>query len=443
MAMEWENLLSPVRMGYTNGTGGSAGAGRSEFHKDCDRIIFSSSFRRLGKKTQVHPMASNDHIHTRLTHSIEVAGVGRSLGIEIGEALKSDLPKGITPSNLGQIVQAACLAHDIGNPPFGHAGEEAIRDWFSHNSHQSELFDSLEPLQKHDLFYYEGNAQGFRVVSQLEFYPFEGGMRLTNATLGAMLKYPWTSAEAARSPKFSCFQSELNILRNVATNTGLVEIGADKWCRHPLAFLVEAADDICYRILDLEDAQELGIMSLGEVMEILSPLCSEDRDKIQSIFQSSQLSPRRKVGYLRAKAIGCAIESIAETFIKNIDDILSGQITNELISYCPEEIKDPLDNAKHIAVDKIFNHPRKIELEIGSYTTLGILLDTFCRAARNKVLGGKLSFRSERILSMMGYNAPEKGGSLYESYMRVLDYISGMTDNYATHMAKQIGGMAL
>ena len=246
-------------------------------------------------------------------------------------------------------------------------------------------------------------------MSQLEFYPFEGGMRLTNASLGAMLKYPWTSAETIRDYKFSCFQSELNILQNVAANTGLIQTDANRWCRHPLAFLVEAADDVCYRILDLEDAQELGILSIGEILEILLPLCQHDKKSIQNFFDSSHLSPRRKIGYLRAKAIGCAIESIAETFIKNINDILSGKFSGELISSCPTPIKNPLNNAKQLARDKVFNDPRKIELEIGSYTTLGILLETFCKAVRDKVAGGKLSFRSERILSMMGYNAPKKG----------------------------------
>lgn len=438
--MEWPKLLSSKRLGIEDTTQFDE-PGRSVFHKDCDRIVFSSSFRRLGKKTQVHPLAENDHIHTRLTHSIEVASVGRSLGINIGEMIQDQLPSHITPANIGQIVQAACLAHDIGNPPFGHAGEEAIKSWFKQPKTDI-LLQDLEEHEKFDFCNFEGNAQGFRVVSQLEYYICEGGMRLTYASLAAMLKYPWTSRETTKVSKFSCFRSEEEILQKIAEQVGLIKVDDYKYCRHPLAFLTEAADDICYRILDLEDAHEMRILTFNEILDILKPLCGDDPN-LERVLDSSNMSNRRKMSYLRAKSIGNAIQEVARVFVNNLNEILDGKSQRELISICSDEVRKPLDKAKSIARDRIFNHPRKIELEIGSYTTLGVLLETFCNAVREQVMGRKLSFRSERILSMMGVNAPKKGESLYYSYMRVMDYISGMTDSYATHMAKQIGGMAL
>lgn len=439
MEMNWKSLLSPSR--FSNEEEGQEQSGRSTFHKDCDRIIFSSSFRRLGKKTQVHPLASNDHIHTRLTHSIEVASVGRSLGITIGERIQDDLPEGISASNLGQIVQAACLAHDIGNPPFGHAGEEAIKSWFS-QSKISHLLEGLNESQKNDLKYFEGNAQGFRVITQLECYPFDGGMRLTYASIASMLKYPWTSREISRIKKFSSFGTEEKILEKVADQVGLIKEDEFKYCRHPLAFLSEAADDICYRILDLEDAHEMGSLSFDEILSILKPLFGNDK-KLNTIVDSDAISNRRKMSYLRGRSIGCAIDHVSEAFMENLPQIMLGKYKDELISSCPNSIRVPLDNAKKIAREKIFKHPRKIELEIGSFTTVGILLEAFCTAVREQIYGHTLSFRGERILSMMGINAPKCSDDLYNSYMRVLDYISGMTDSYATHIAKQIGGMGL
>ncbi|MDY6825498.1 MAG: deoxyguanosinetriphosphate triphosphohydrolase [Thermodesulfobacteriota bacterium] len=440
MEMDWNALLSPKRLNVEERDEVTE-SGRSVFHKDCDRITFSSSFRRLGKKTQVHPLASNDHIHTRLTHSVEVASVGRSLGINIGEQIQDRLPSHVVPANVGQIIQAACLAHDIGNPPFGHAGEEAIRNWFRQPK-TALLLDDLEDYQKLDFHFFEGNAQGFRVVSQLEYYPCEGGMRLTYAALAALLKYPWTSRETTKVSKFSSFRTEESILNTIAEHVGLIKEDEFKYCRHPFAFLTEAADDICYRILDLEDAHEMGILLFPEILEILKPLCSKD-PKLDNIIESTQISNRRKMSYLRGKAIGQAIDGVTNSFIDKLDDIMKGSFKNDLIYACEKEIKEPLDNAKEIAKEEIFKHPRKIELEIGAYTTLGILLETFCNAVREQVTGKTLSFRSERILSMMGINAPKRGDSLYYSYMQVMDYISGMTDSYATHMAKQIGGMAL
>lgn len=235
ITMEWTSLLSAKRFGAGKWLERGE-SGRTSFHKDCDRITFSSSFRRLGKKTQVHPLAHNDHVHTRLTHSLEVASVGRSLGIGCAEAIQGKLPEGILPTDVGQIVQAACLSHDIGNPPFGHAGEEAIKSWFSHpaNAH---VLEGLSEAHQDDFKNFEGNAQGFRLLTRLEHNVNEGGMRLTHASLASMLKYPWTSLETKKTKKFCCFQAERSFLEEVATEVGLIKVGEYCYRRHPLAFL--------------------------------------------------------------------------------------------------------------------------------------------------------------------------------------------------------------
>jgi dGTPase len=304
MPMQWPQLLTTKRYGHENLT--SAEIGRSHFHKDHDRIIFSSAFRRLGRKTQVHPLTLNDHIHTRLTHSIEVGSLGRSLGIRVGELIADELPPWSSPHDLGMIVQSACLAHDIGNPPFGHAGEYAIRDWFRRHS-QDKRFASLHPLELQDLQTFEGNAQGLRVVTKIENNLFDGGLRLTYPTLGTLIKYPWTVEKGGDKGKFSVFQSEVDTLNQLGRELGLIELGENHWCRHPLTWLVEAADDICYAILDLEDAIELHILTFDEVKPILLQLCG-DLDFDHEIF-TSQASARRKISALRGKAMENMVES--------------------------------------------------------------------------------------------------------------------------------------
>ena len=208
--MDWQTLLNRERLGKTLHS--PEELGRSPFHKDHARIIFSGAFRRLGRKTQVHPVSSNDHIHTRLTHSLEVSCVGRSLGMRVGETLRSALPDWCDPSDLGMVIQSACLAHDIGNPPFGHSGEDAIRNWFNQAAGRGWL-DAMSETERNDFLNFEGNAQGFRVLTQLEYHQFDGGTRLTYATLGTYLKYPWTARHADslgyKKHKFGCYQSEL------------------------------------------------------------------------------------------------------------------------------------------------------------------------------------------------------------------------------------------
>ncbi|MBE9609066.1 deoxyguanosinetriphosphate triphosphohydrolase [Chitinilyticum litopenaei] len=437
--MDWNQLLCAHRLGAERGDAGSPSSGRSQFHKDHDRIVFCSPFRRMGRKTQVHPMTENDHVHTRLTHSIEVACVGRSLGVLIGEKLAGELPPGISPYDLGAIVQAACLAHDIGNPPFGHAGEYAIRDWFRRDGH-AYLMQNLTAEERRDLTTYEGNAQGFRIITQLENHRFEGGLRLTFATIGTTLKYPWTSEHAGGKGKFSCYQSEKAILATVATELGLPQLAPGKWARHPLSYLMEAADDICYAILDLEDGIEIGMLAYELVEPILLKICGGDRDLL-ALEVAAAPSVRRKISLLRGKAIDRCVQDVAQTFINQYQRLMEGSYQGDLLNDCPIGMRHGINEAKQLARDRIFNERRKIEIEVGSFTCLDILLDAFCNAAYQLKVAPQMPFRMKRVLDLMEYNAPRREWEMYDTYRRVLDFIGGMTDNYATYLAQQVGGM--
>ena len=437
--MNWQQLLSPIRFGEPQGTL-AVELGRSPFHKDYDRIIFSSAFRRLDRKTQVHPLSENDHIHSRLTHSLEVGCVGRSLGTRVGEALQNELPDAITPQDLGAMVQAACLAHDIGNPPYGHTGEDAIRHWFRDPQNQHFL-EGLSELEKADLKTFEGNAQGLRIVTQVEYHRFQGGMRLTYGTLGAFLKYPWSVDYVSRGErkKFGCYQTEMPILREVANTLGLIQTSEDAWCRHPLVYLLEAADDICYGLIDLEDGIEMGLLRYQEVEDLLRPLLAQQwQDSSLDLEQAD--NDRRRLQMLRGQVMEAMVSAVSKAFVQQQTALLSGTLKGDLVDYCDGPVAQVIYAAKDLARQRIFKDGRKLAVEIGSYSTLGILLEAFLTAVRQRICEGQATFRNERVLELMGKSAPQSDWSLYQAYMRALDYISGMTDNYAAGLAQQFSG---
>jgi len=436
--MNWNNLLNAHRLGASSRRAVTIDTARSDFHKDHDRIVFSGSFRRLGHKTQVHPLTENDPVHTRLTHSIEVGSVGRSLGIQVGQLIQQSLPNHVTAYDLGAIVQAACLAHDIGNPPFGHAGEYAIQDWFKREKH-AYLLQHLTHKERLDLQTFEGNAQGFRIVTQLENHRFKGGMQLTFATLGTMLKYPWTSDYAQEKGKFSCYQAEKAQLNKVAKALGLIKIDIDKWARHPLSYLMEAADDICYTVVDLEDSFEIGMLSYDVVEAALIAICGDS--ELLRMAIAAAPSARRKISLLRGKAINRCVQEASAAFARYHHKLMDGSIQQDLLMLCPPYLRKGIQAAKDIARTHIFSARRKVEIEVGSCTCLDILLSAFFNATYQRKTAATLSFHNQRILDLMEYNEAEKDWPLYHSYMHVLDFIGGMTDDYATYLAQQIGGM--
>lgn len=435
MAMDWERLLTPQRHGHADER---PTPGRSQYHKDHDRIVFCPSFRRLGRKTQVHPLALNDHIHTRLTHSIEVGSVGRSLALRVGERIAERLPDWISAHDLGVIVQSACLAHDIGNPPFGHTGEDAIRDWFKQPEHER-LLTGLNAHERADLSTFEGNAQGFRLVTTIENHLFDGGLRLTYATLGTTLKYPWLAVNGQGRAKYSCYYAERDTLAELAATLGLAPRGDYAWARHPLSYLMEAADDVCYALLDLEDAVELNILRFEDILPILRTLAG--REDFDDPNLHGKLSARRKLSFLRGMAIESMLEEVVEAFLRHYDAIMAGSLEGDLFAHARGHVREGMAAAKRLAEERVFNSLRKTEVEVGSYTVLGILLDAFCKAAHEQHVKAEPSLRARRILDLMAAHAPAPGMPLYHAYLRVLDFISGMTDSYATYLAHQVGGL--
>ncbi len=440
--MDWTTLLCRERLGKA--THSSEELGRTPFHKDHDRVIFSGAFRRLGRKTQVHPVASNDHIHTRLTHSLEVGCVGRSLGMRVGEILRADMPEWCSSADLGVIVQSACLAHDIGNPPYGHSGEDAIRHWFQQAAEQG-LLDCLSADERNDLLHFEGNAQGFRVLTQLEYHRFDGGMRLTYATLGTYLKYPWTAEHADtqgyKKHKFGCYQSELPLLRQVAERLALPEVEPNRWARHPLVYLMEAADDICYGLIDLEDGLEMELLAYPEVEALLLDLVGDDLPQTYRQLGEHD-SIRRKLAILRGKAIEHLTNAAATAFVEQQAALLKGELAGDLVEHMQPAAKRCVLKAKELARQKIFQDKRKTLHEIGAYRTLEILLEAFTGAALAQSRSEELTFRQRRTLDLMGNNAPEPGAAPYSALLRVIDFIAGMTDSYAAHMAQGLVGHA-
>jgi dGTPase len=363
MPMDWPTLLCNSRMHDPEPT---ATRGRSPFQQDLDRIIFSAAFRRFAHKTQVHPLSPNDHVHTRLTHSIEVASVGRSLGTMVGNEIASKLKSKILPDYFGYAVQAACLAHDIGSPPFGHSGESAIQSWFKTAQRKAGIFTKVNAdTRREDFERFEGNAQGFRILTQLENAKWDGGLRLTYAVLGAFAKYPIASHISDEDPdhypgakKFGFFQ----YFTEVADVLGLIRRhdSAPYWCRHPLAFLVEAADDICYAIIDIEDGFELGYLTFREASEVLSCMAPETQ-------YTSGMTESDKIGKLRAKAIGNLIEECVKVFVDNEQGLLNGSFACGLIELT--KFKAAVQRAKSVGRRKVYNSENTIKLEIAGTTS--------------------------------------------------------------------------
>ena len=446
--MNWQQLLSTTRFRTKDGgivptvtpsTQEGADALRTDFHIDYDRVVFSGAFRRLGRKTQVHPLAEHDLTHNRLTHSVEVASVGRSLGNRVGVMLQAGgfLPAGNTPSDIGAVVQVACLAHDLGNPPFGHTGEDALRDWFRRPEH-SHYLQGLSEAERYDVQTYEGNAHSLRILASLEMYRNHGGMRLTAATIGALLKYPWTTLHENGRKKFNIYQTELPFIERVADELGLLSLGEHHWARHPLSYLMEAADDICYALLDLEDAVELDLLGDKEVESILSELTFRE-----SAWHAQ--SSRQRCAMLRGIAIGRAIEDVAQTFMMHQADLLAGQFQGkDLLALCSPEVQNTLEKAKELARTRIFRHHTKLITEIATFPCLSTILDLLVPAAHALISHQRVDIRQSLALELLKNDEPiDEQDTLYQAYMKILDFVGGMTDNKAAKMAQDLSGLGM
>ncbi len=445
--LNWTQLLSAERMtGLQDGRRVTEGhSGRTDFERDYHRILFSYPFRRLQGKTQVFPMPGNDHIHNRLIHSLEVASVGSSLGKEAGAELLKRHPelekdRGLHPSDFGDIVSAACLGHDLGNPPFGHAGEEAIARWFTQQKEKNNpFFDDLTQQQSLDLLHFEGNAQGFRIVSSLSMYQQAGGMRLTAATLGAFSKYPQESFRVApkqagvkphvAQKKFGYFHSEQGLFEQLADHLGLGQPGA--YQRHPLAWLMEAADDICYAIMDVEDGFLINRFSFTDVLDMFQPITGTTLTKA-----AHKGSERETVNHLRSQAITRLVSQVVKVFCDNEQGMLDGSFATSLIDVIPD--KAHMEHISHQSTERCYKALEVVEILLAGYKVIGSLLDIFIPVALRQ---GSDRYDQD-ILRLL---PPEVSAatSTYERILTVVDYIAGMTDEYATTMYKRLTGIEM
>lgn len=445
MVMSWEKLINCNRLRDSQYTMQSD---RPIYLQDVDRISFSAPFRRLANKTQVHPLYEHDHIHHRLIHSVETGSVGRSLGVRVGDWLeKANLIEDGDKHIVSGIVQAACLAHDIGNPPFGHSGEDAIGNWFSEKFSTDEpLFCDLNDDQKDEFLDFEGNAQGFRILTRLEMYRNDGGMRLSHGVLGAFTKYP-ASATLSKSissnycglKKFGFFHSERDLFTEVANAVGLIKEeyeGEYWWRRHPLVFLVEAADDICYNILDLEDAFTSGDFSADTVLSHLQALFPKSNRDL------SDRTDEELIAYARARSINTAIDSAVQAFIENYKDIMAGRFSKSLIEASDKahEFQAIVD----LANKRLFRTARKTELEVQGRNAIHRVLDgissIYKQLRENDWNCAKLDSYHQQLANCAAVDLRNATDS-YTALHSLTDYVSGMTDRYTLKIARILSGI--
>ncbi len=436
--MLWENLLSLNKYGDTSmRLRKNEDETRLSFEMDYDRVVFSSAFRSLQDKTQVIPLSKTGFVHTRLTHSIEVSVVGRSLGRSVGKHLLQKYPHlqelGYQTNDFGAIVAAAAVAHDIGNPPFGHSGEKAIGEFFQFKKGTA-IKHLLTEAEYADLCSFEGNANGFRLLNETRL-GVEGGLRLTYATLGAFTKYPKESlpfqpSKNIADKKYGFFQGDKIFFKEVAETLGLVSNSTNgelRYARHPLAFLVEAADDICYTIIDFEDGINLGLISEEVALEYLGGIIS---DKINTQKYSKLQTKEERIAYLRAVSIGALVQDATDIFIENEEAILSGKFHQSLLrdSKYRHQITDVID----CSVEHIYQSEEVVEKEVSGYIILQHLLDIFFTAIMNRENGRETSF--DKLLLKRLPERYKKEGSIYDKVMGITCYIASLTDSKALEL---------
>ena len=442
--MEWKQLISNKRFGQEH-KHAERHDDRSEFKRDYDRLIFSSAFRRLQNKTQVFPLPGSIFVHNRLTHSLEVASVGMSIGNDISRWVIQKQPdlKDTLVEEIGTIVSAACLAHDLGNPPFGHSGEKAIQTFFSEGPGlkikpmvSSEFWD--------DITHFEGNANAFRILTHRFKGRRQGGFVMTYSMLASIVKYPFASSLAGNHGKFGFFASEAESYRKIADELGISCKSAPgeplKYARHPLVYMVEAADDICYEIMDIEDSHKLKILSYAETEHLLLSFFDEDiQQKIrQRIIDEELTDENEKVVYMRASVIGKLENECVAAFLAHKEEILAGTFEGSLIDHISERQKKAYQECEKISYSKIYQSKPVLDIELSGYQIMATLMEVFIEAAVNPS-----RFYSKQLLRRVSSQYDIENENLEERIMAVLDYISGMTDIYALDIYQKINGISL
>lgn len=442
--MEWKQLISNKRFGQEH-KHAERHDDRSEFKRDYDRLIFSSAFRRLQNKTQVFPLPGSIFVHNRLTHSLEVASVGMSIGNDISRRVIQKRPelKDTLVEEIGTIVSAACLAHDLGNPPFGHSGEKAIQTFFSEGPGQkiksmvsSEFWD--------DITHFEGNTNAFRILTHRFKGRRQGGFVMTYSMLASIVKYPFASSLAGNHGKFGFFASEAESYRKIADELGIFCKSAPgeplKYARHPLVYMVEAADDICYEIMDIEDSHKLKILSFAETEHLLLSFFDGDiQQKIrQRIIDEEMTDENEKVVYMRASVIGKLENECVAAFLAHEEEILAGTFEGSLIDHISERQKKAYKECEKISYSKIYQSKPVLDIELSGYQIMATLMEVFIEAAVNPS-----RFYSKQLLRRVSSQYDIENENLEERIMAVIDYISGMTDIYALDIYQKINGISL
>lgn len=449
--MNWNHLFSTKRDRFKDPR--PSHIDRSDFERDYDRVVFSSAFRRLQDKTQVIPLPESDFVHTRLTHSLEVSCVGRSLGRIVGSRILERHPgleqlAGV--SDFGAVVASAALAHDIGNPPFGHSGETSISNYFRHGNGRLLEAQINDPAKWSDLTNFEGNANGFRLLTN--YNGTGSSVQLTYTTLAAFSKYPTQSLKTEKiegrvsQKKYGYFQSEKEIFLDIAKHLQLKQLNDYAFCRHPLVYLVEAADDICYRIIDFEDGIRIGLIPFKEGEELLIGLLDKEGDFYKSRYDQIG-DTKEKIGYLRARAINNLIKKTSDIFCDNEAGLLDGTFDKSLI--------DLVDTSKEmnlildLSIKNVYRARNVIEIETAGFHVVGELLDMFITAVNDQhTHGNKLRKErplSEKIIQLLPKQFISSDGpdDLYSRVLLVCEFVAGMTDSYAVTLYRRLKGMEL
>lgn len=438
--MNWNTLISAKRFGLEE-FHRERHENRSEFQRDYDRLVFSAPFRRLQNKTQVFPLPGSIFVHNRLTHSLEVSCVGRSLGNDVSKAILArhpELQSSFLPE-IGSIVSAACLAHDLGNPPFGHSGERAISTFFSEGKGLA-LKEELTAAQWEDLTHFEGNANAFRLLTHQFEGRRKGGFVLTYSTLASIVKYPFSSSLAGKKCKFGFFTTEEESFRRIAEELGMKKLNDAplEYARHPLVYLVEAADDICYQMMDLEDAHKLKILTTRETQDLLLSYFPAERQEHMLKTLEIVSDVNEQIAYLRSCVIGLLIGECTRAFLDNEENILSGEFKGSLIKHISALPANAYKHCSDISVSKIYRSRDVLDIELAGFRIISTLLELMIDAVRFPEKA-----YSQLLINRVSGQYNIKAPVLYERIQAVLDYVSGMTDVFALDLYRKINGNSL
>lgn len=443
--MNWEKLISDKRLGQEH-RHTVRRDDRSEFKRDYDRLIFSAPFRRMQNKTQVFPLPGSVFVHNRLTHSLEVASVGLSLGNDVARAVmktRPELAATLLPQ-IGTVVSTACLAHDMGNPPFGHSGEKAIQTFFTEGEGRA-LKDKVSPGFWADITHFEGNANAFRLLAHRFKGRREGGFVMTYTTLASIVKYPFASTAAELGHgKFGFFTSEADIYRKIADELGIIRKSADgqplEYARHPLVYLVEAADDICYEIMDIEDAHKLKIVTFDETERLFLDFFDEKAQNYirQRIIDEGITDENERVVYMRACVIGALERACVDAFMRHEADIVNGTMTGCLVDNIEPRLAQAYRKCAILSKEKIYKSKPVLDVELSGYKIMATLMEAMVSAAVDPS-----RFYSRQLISRVSSQYDINAADQETRLMAVIDYISGMTDVYALDVYQKINGISL